>query len=101
MIKFSQHRCDDFSGDTSRFITSSLSRVKRFITMDKILSIDSNNQASLLTDSADIKSAAVTHFQNFVSSPSRLSTFYYIDNFSPRWKYRYTPLESVHDGIYD
>src|SRR5437762_3066309 len=88
IIKFSQNRCDDFSGDTSRFITSSLSRVKRFITLDKILSIDSNNQASLLTTSADIKSAAVSHFQNFVPSPSRLSSFYRIDNFSPKWKYR-------------
>jgi len=87
IIKFSQNRCDDFSGDTSRFITSSLSRVKRFITLDKILSIDSNNQASLLMTSADIKSAAVTHFQNFVSSPSRFSSFYRIDNFSPRWKH--------------
>src|SRR6266496_619717 len=101
IIKFSQNRCEDFSNDTSRFISSSLSRIKRFITMDKILSIDSNNQASLLTDSADIKAAAINHFQNSVPSPSRLSSFYRLDKFSPRWKRRYMPLDTIQDSIYD
>src|SRR5207247_11177671 len=95
IIKFSQNRCEDFLNDTSRFITLSLSRVKRFITLDKILSFDSNSQASLLTDSTDIKTAVINHFQNFVPSPSNPSSFYYIDRFSSRWKNRYMLIDSI------
>src|SRR6266498_1225387 len=59
---FSESRCDNFHAVKGKFITSALSRVKRFITLDRVLVTDDDSRSSLLTDPNDIKKAAVSHY---------------------------------------
>src|SRR6266498_2663593 len=96
---FSETRCENFHVNKGKFISSALSRVKRFITLDRVLITDDNSRSFLLTDPNDIKKAAVTHYQNSVPPP--LPRSYNISSFPDRWKSRYSPIDTVDDTIYN
>ena len=98
---FSSSRCDDYSSDISRFISSSLSRSKKFITLDKILITAPDGSTSLITNAAMIKKATIDHYQNFVPIPKLPASSFQLDKLPLHWQHRYTPIDSIMDNIYE
>src|SRR6266498_5742275 len=96
---FSESRCENFLVNKGKFISSALSRVKRFITLDRVLVTDNDSRSRLLTDSNEIKKAAVSHYQNSVPPP--LPRSYNISSFPDRWKSHYSPINTIDDAIYN
>src|SRR6266498_139705 len=96
---FSESRCENFFANKGKFISSALSRVKRFITLDRVLITDDNLRSRLLTDPNEIKKAAVSHYQDSVPQPIPRS--YNISSFPDRWKCHYSPVDSIDASIYD
>ena len=97
--EFSESKCNDFSDNKSRFISSALSRSKRFITLDRLLITNNSNDLVLITDPKEIKQATINHFQNYVPVPS--NNFLDTSSFPDRWAFRYAPINEINDSIYD
>jgi hypothetical protein len=63
---FIDKRCDDLKASPSTMIDSILNRKKRTIVMDRLLIEDSSTNTKRFTiDPAEIKQAAINHFQNY------------------------------------
>ncbi|GET64548.1 hypothetical protein GLOIN_2v1786555 [Rhizophagus irregularis DAOM 181602=DAOM 197198] len=78
--------------------SSSLSRTRRRITLDRVF-IDHPTQPQLLTDPKDVDDAVVNHFQNFV--PIKSTPPVSIDTLPDRWFSAYQPMDDVSSSIYD
>src|SRR5205823_3453318 len=66
---FSKTRCENFHSNKGKFISSALSCVKRFITLNRVLITKDDSQSYLLTEPDEIKKAAISHYQNSVPQP--------------------------------
>ena len=93
-----ERRDENFIDEPSLFISSALSRKKRYIVLDRVL-VDTPNGQQLFTDPDIVKKETVKHFEHFVKTPSHTSTN--IQNLPDRWQRTYAPLNQVHSSIYD
>ena len=63
MIKaYADARCTNFAKNKATFIASSLNKTRRCIVLDRVMSLDSSGQTSLITDPARIKQIANLHY---------------------------------------
>jgi hypothetical protein len=80
-------------------MTTLLSRTRRCIILDRVISLDSSGQASLTTDPVKIKQVANLHYQTIAGSPpTRRNT---LQNMTTLWRDIYTPQDSINSSIYD
>ncbi|PKY57260.1 DNase I-like protein [Rhizophagus irregularis] len=97
-VRFTQHvsdsiehytalRDDYFSSSLGTFIDLALSVDKCSIVLDQVLVV-LDSKPTFLTDPADIKQAAVAHFQSVISPP--LTQYTSRSSFLPRWQKAYT-----------
>jgi hypothetical protein len=91
-------RCTNFATHKAAFIASSLNRTKRCIILDRAMAKSASNEDVLITDPAQIKLLAASHFQSVagvppVNTPSLASM-------SDRWHRLYSPMQSVNASIY-
>src|SRR3954467_550418 len=100
MVKsYANIRCTNFTENKAAFIASSLSRIRRSIILDRVMSPDSSGQISLITDPKKIKTIANTHYQTIAGSlPTREIT---LQNMTAFWQNIYTPQHDINSFIYD
>src|ERR1700745_76772 len=86
-------RCTNFASNKAAFIASSLSRTRRSIILDRVMTTDQQNNTILVTDLIRIKEIANTHFQTIAGAPParKLS----IQDMSEYWQSIYNPDDSI------
>src|SRR5271170_473615 len=96
---FAKDRYSNYLLEKKLFISSALGRVKRFITLDKLIVRNSSTKVSqLITDPAAIQLAANDHFQNFV--PIRSYSFDRLNELPAIWQEQYQPLPQIDETVY-
>ena len=100
MVKaYADARCTNFAKNKAAFIASSLNKTKRCIVLNRVMSLNSSGQTSLITDPVRIKQIANLHYQTIAGSPpTRRIT---LQNMTALWQNLYTPEESINSSIYD
>ena len=88
-------RAEDTVTNQSRMLSSILDRDFRRIVVDRIVTVDSNNIPTLHTNPDDILKIAPTQFRA-LTHPRQ----HKFDDITPEWASIYSPLQHVHDDIY-
>jgi hypothetical protein len=91
-------RCTNFASNKADFISSSLSRTRRSIVLDRVLTTDDNGNFNLTTDPDQIKEIAINHFK-FIAGDSITEQFT-LNDMSEFWQSLYTPINSIDPHIY-
>ncbi|EXX61295.1 hypothetical protein GLOIN_2v1770668 [Rhizophagus irregularis DAOM 181602=DAOM 197198] len=91
-------RDEHFSTSPGSFISLALLVEHRSIVLDRVLVVI-DFKPTLLTDSSDIKQAAIKHFQSVVTPP--LVQHSSTDEFPPRWQRAYTPISDIDSSLYN
>ncbi|HVI21775.1 MAG TPA: reverse transcriptase family protein, partial [Bacillus sp. (in: firmicutes)] len=100
MIKsYANTRCTNFAENKAAFIASSLSRTRRSIVLDRVMSPDSSGQMSLITDPSKIKMIANKHYQTIAGSPPTRE--FTLQNMTAFWQDIYMPQQNINSNIYD
>src|SRR2546421_1577181 len=99
MVKaYADARCINFAKNKAAFIASFLNKTRRCIVLDRVMSLNSSGQASLITDPVRVKQIANLHYQTIASSPpTRRIT---LQDMTALWRNIYTPEESIDGSIY-
>src|SRR4051794_11899152 len=99
MVKaYTDIRCTNFAKNKVAFIASSFNKIRKCIVLDRVMSLDSTDQTSLITDPTRIKQIANLHYQTITGSlPTRHITLL---DMTPLWQNIYTPEESIDNSIY-
>src|SRR5277367_3459118 len=96
---FEQLRCDNFADKKSAFISSSLGRSRRFITLDKAMRVRPDGSEQLVVDPNGVKSLAITHYKTVAGLPPVFVPD--VSSFPSLWKDAYSPLIHFNSDIYD
>src|SRR3954454_14296787 len=100
MVKaYADTRCTNFTENKVAFIASSLSKTRKCIVLDRVMSSDSTDQTLLITDPTKIKQVTNLHYQTIADSlPTRRTT---LQDMTSSWQNIYIPEESIDISIYD
>src|SRR5271156_546659 len=96
---FEQLRCDNFADKKSAFISSSLRRSRRFITLDRAMKVRPDGSEQLVVDPIEVKSLAIEHYKTIAGLPPALVPD--VCSFPSLWKDAYEPLLHFESNIYD
>src|SRR3954471_7219023 len=100
MVKlYANTRCTNFAENKAAFIASSLSRTRRSIVLDRVMSPDSSGQMSLITDPSKIKMIANKHYQTIAGSPPTRK--FTLQNMTAFCENIYMPKQNINSNIYD
>src|SRR4051812_32387054 len=100
MVKaYANTRCTNFAVNKAAFIASSLSRTRRSIILDRVMSQDSSGQMSLVTNPLKIKTIANKHYQTIASSPPTRE--FTLQNMTAFWQDIYMSQQNINSNIYD